>query len=48
MALNTVAPGCADARRLRAATGRYVRRLERIIAAGRRDRSPMDTCIAAA
>jgi hypothetical protein len=34
--------------RLRSAADRYIRRLERIIAAGRRDRAPMDTCIAAA
>lgn len=48
MAANSVAPESAEARRLRAAVDRYIRRLELIIAAGRRDRSPMDTCIAAA
>jgi hypothetical protein len=48
MAAKSVAPDSAEAVRLRAVTDRYIRRLGRIIAAGRRDRSPMDTCIAAA
>jgi hypothetical protein len=48
MAVNTVVPESAEAKRLHAASDRYARRLERIIGAGRRDRSPMDTCIAAA
>ena len=48
MAANAVAPESAEAKRLRAAIDRYARRLKQIIAAGRPDRSPMDTRIAAA
>lgn len=48
MAANSVAPESAEARRLRTAVDRYARRLERIVAGACPDRTPMDTCIAAA
>ena len=48
MAANAVSPESGEAKRLRAATDRYARRLGRIIAAGCPGRSPMDTRTAAA
>jgi hypothetical protein len=48
MAAKAAAPEGGEAKRLRAATDRYARRLGEIIATGGADRSPMDTRIAAA